>query len=187
MHVVASAQDQGGVDTGFIACDLLVHVAGQSLGIEIDEIFFAGAALGDDFAFCVQHQAGAVEDQAVISANLIHHHDRHFVLAGDVGQHVAPKFALANPEGRGGDVQHEVAAGAYQRIHGINRVERLGPEALVVPGVLADGQRHAVATKVEELLALGGGKIAHLVEDVVGGQQHLGLEKNEAAVHQQGG
>ena len=56
----------------------------------------------------------------------------------------------------------------------------------VVPGILTDGQRHLLAAKAEQLLALGGSEVAHLVEDVVGGQQHLRLDELDAPVAQQG-
>ena len=38
-----------------------------------------------------------------------------------------------------------------------------------------------VAVEVEERLALGGHEVAGLVEDVVGGQQHLGLREDDVA------
>ena len=61
------------------------------------------------------------------------------------------------------------------------------PEALVVPGVLTDGQSHLIAAKAEQLLALGGSEVAHLIEDVIGGQQHLRLDEIDAPLAQQGG
>ena len=113
-HIVASAKDQGGVGAGFFSWNLLVNFAGELVGVEVDQIFFEGLALGDDFAGIIQHEAGAVKDQAVIAADLVDHDDRHLVVTGDGGQHLAAEFALAHPKGRGGNVEHEVAAGLNQ-------------------------------------------------------------------------
>src|SRR5882724_5352257 len=56
---------------------------------------------------------------------------------------------------------------------------------LVVPGVFADRQGNLLAAEIEQLLALGGGEIAHLVEDIVGRKQHLRLDEFDAAGPQQ--
>src|SRR5437667_3959550 len=122
VHVVARPQYQRAIHTDIIACYLLVQVASESFGIEIDEILFEGSPLGDDLTFRVQHQAGAIKEQAVVSPDLIYHRDRHLVLAGDAGQHVAAKFTFSNPEGRSGDIQHKVAACADQAFDRIERV-----------------------------------------------------------------
>ena len=83
--------------------------------------------------------------------------------------------------------KNEISASPYQRLHWIEAVKSLVPEMFVVPGVFADGQRHAVAAEIEQLLVAGGGEIAHFVEDVVGGQQHLRLQKGLLAVLQKHG
>ena len=108
-------------------------------------------------------------------------------MTGDGGQHLAAKFALAHPEWRGGNVEHEVAAGLNQRLDRIDRVEALVPEVLVVPGVLADGERHLLAAERKQRLASGRGEVAHLVEHVVGGQKHFRLQEGDGAVLEQGG
>ncbi len=184
-HVVARAQDQRSIHAGFLTFDLLVQVASQGLGIEVDQVFFEGTALRDDVAFRVENDAGAVKDQAVVASDLIDQRDRNFMMARDGGQHVAAQFALADPKGRRGNVEHEVPTGSDQRLDGIGRVQALGPEQLVVPCVFADGERHAVAAEGEQVLALGGREVAHLVEDVVCGQEHLRLQECDFAVQQQ--
>src|SRR5207245_8332581 len=113
--------------------------------------------------------------QAVVAADLIHERDGNFVLAGDARQHVAAEFAFADPERRGGDIEDKISTLANKRFHRINGVEALGPELLVVPGILADGERHSVAAEGEELLTLRGGEVAHFVENVIGGQEYFRL------------
>jgi hypothetical protein len=43
----------------------------------------------------------------------------------------------------------DTCAGADEFFYGIDGVETFTPEELVVPGVLADGQRHLLAAKAE--------------------------------------
>ena len=126
-----------------------MHFARQTLRIEIDQVFFERAPLRDHIAFPIEHQAGAIEHQTVIPANLVDENDGHFMLSGDAGQHVPAQLALADPEGRSRNVQHEIPASLDQRLHGIYGIEALHPELLVVPGILADGERHAIAAEWE--------------------------------------
>ena len=97
------------------------------------------------------------------------------------------QLALADPEGRGRNVKHKVPARAHESFDGIERVQPFVPELLVVPGIFADGKRHAVAAEVKKLLALGRRKVSHFVEDVIGGQQHLRLQEGNFAIHEQRG
>ena len=55
----------------------------------------------------------------------------------------------------------------------------------VVPGVFANGERHLLRLRIENLLMIGGREVARLVEDIVGGQQPLRLEESDLAVAQQ--
>ena len=124
-----------------------MHFTGQPGSIEIDEIFFKGPALRDDFSFPIEHQARAIKHETVVAAYLIDEHHRNFMLARDAGQHVSAHFSFSDPERRGGDVQHKIAARLNQRFHGIDGVQTFVPKSLVVPGVFANGQRHAMAAE----------------------------------------
>src|SRR6202035_5538760 len=81
----------------------------------------------------------------------------------------------------------ELPAGPDQALDRIDRIQSLGPEQLVVPGVLADGKRDLIATEREHTLAFGRCEVAHLVEDVIGGQQHLRLQEGDLAILQERG
>ncbi len=48
-------------------------------------------------------------------------------------------------------------------------------------------KRNLFVRELEELLTFGGSEIAPFVEDVVGGQEHLGLDEVDASIAQQGG
>ena len=107
------------------------------------------------------------------------------MLTGDGGQHVTAQLALADPERRRGNVKHEVSTGSHQGIDRIDRVQPLVPELLVVPRVFADGKCHAIAAERKQFLTLGGSEVAHLIKNVVGGQQHLRLQEGDLPILQQ--
>src|ERR1700722_5647473 len=161
-----------------------MKIAREGLRIEVDEIFFEGTSLRDDVAFRVENDARSIEQQAVIAPDLIDHGDWNFVLTSDRRQHVAAQFTLTNPEWRCGDVEHEVAARANERLDRIDRVKALGPEQLVVPGIFADGKRNLIAAEWKQALTFRGSEVTHLVENVVSGQQHLGLQEGDSAILQ---
>jgi hypothetical protein len=98
-------------------------------------------------AFTIQHHARAVEHETVVSPDLIDEHDWNLVLAGNAGEHLTSELAFADPERRGGNIQHEVAASPNQRIYWIDGVQRPGPKALVIPCVFANCKRHAIAAE----------------------------------------
>ena len=116
---------------------------------------------------------------------MIDQHHRHFILFGDRGQHVAAQLALANPERRGGNIKDKVAAGFHQLLDGIDLVQLPVPELLVVPGVLADRERHLLAAELKERLLPGRLKIPQFIKDVVSRQQHLGLHEFHFPIPQQ--
>ena len=74
-----------------------------------------------------------------------------------------------------------------QVFDGIDAVEAAVPEILVVPGILADGKRTRGAGQTQQRLAVSRGEVAHLVENVIGGQEALGLDGGNLAVAQHGG
>ena len=157
------------------------------LGVEIDQVLLERLRLRDYLSIGRNHQARSVENQAVVAPDLVHHRDRNFLILRDGREHVAAQFALTQPKWRGGNVEHEVAAGSNQFFDRVDAIQTLVPETLVVPGILTDSQSHLVAAKAEQLLALGGSEVAHLIEDVIGGQQHLRLNEIDAPLAQQGG
>ena len=94
---------------------------------------------------------------------------------GDGGEHLPAHLNFAVPEGRRGDVEQEGRALAHQVFDGVGRIQTVGPEILVVPGVFADGDGQPFAFKIDYALARCRGEVALLVEDVVKGQEHLVL------------
>ena len=60
-----------------------VHLAGELIGVEVDEVFFEGFSLRDYFSGGIQDKARTVEEQTVIAADLIDHDDGNFVIARD--------------------------------------------------------------------------------------------------------
>ena len=74
-----------------------------------------------------------------------------------------------------------------QSLDGIERIQTFVPKVLIVPGIFTDGEGHLLATKRKQQLAFSRRKVAHLIEDIVGGQQHLGLQERHSAVFEQRG
>ena len=132
-------------------------MGGNRICVEEDYVFGEGGGLRDDFAFGVEDEGGAVEDEGVVAADLVDHDDEGIVAAGEGGEHVLAHLALAAPVGRGGDVEDDagrrvdVGLGdlfvpfAHELVDGVDGVEAAGPEALVVPRVLADGDGEGLA------------------------------------------
>ena len=103
------------------------------------------------------------------------------------GQHLRALLPLALPERRRRDVQNERGALPHLLLYRIDLVQPLLPVALVVPGVLADGQRHQLVADLHHFLVVGRCEVPLLIEDVVERQQHLALGKGDLALlHQHG-
>ncbi len=180
--VVVQAEHEG-------APDVLDHVrlgrghrrAGL-LGVHDHQVLAERGGLGGDVAGGVHEQAAALEDELVVAAHDVLVGDGHAVAGRHGAQHAAAQRLAAGGVGAGGDVDDEAGAGPDELGDRVALVEALGPEALVVPGVLADGQADGHAVQVEGGVLLGGLEVAHLVEDVVVRQQHLVAALDDAAV-----
>ena len=153
--------------------------------VEIDQVLGKGARLGDDRTIGSQGKAGSVEDQAVVASHLVHHDDRSLVPGGDRGQHAVAQFPLTPVIRGGGDVEDERSPGAHQLFDRVDGIEAAGPEALIVPGIFADGEGQALVSQAVQVLDLCGSKIALLVEDVVEGQKPFGLDELHHPIAQQ--
>ena len=97
---------------------------------------------------------------------------------------LVPLLALAHVAGAGVDADDQIGRGVAQALEGVGGV--VG--AMVVPAVLAHQQAHLRAANAQHLGHVWPGlEVAALVEDVVGGQQLLGvLQAHGAALqHQQ--
>jgi hypothetical protein len=75
----------------------------------------------------------------------------------------------------------------FQFRHRIGVVERPAPERLVVPDVLADGDRHAAAPEPQHERPVAGLEVAALVEHVVGREQPLAVEGDALAAPRRDG
>ena len=83
-----------------------MQIALQGFGIKQHKIFFERLRLRQDSSIGSDHDAGAVEDQAVVASHLIAHDDRYSEISGNSLQHLFAGFTLVNRERRSGDVQH---------------------------------------------------------------------------------
>ena len=140
-HVIAGTEHQSCIGAGFDALVTIMNIPGKRLRIEADHVFFERLGLRDDLPVGTEREARSVEHQAIVATNLVHHGNRNAIMPGDSRQHVLAKFALAQVERRSRDVQQNLPARPDEVLHRIDAVEATVPEVLVVPGVLADGQR----------------------------------------------
>ena len=146
--------------------------------VDRPEILFEPARRADQSAARVEGGRRAVEDEVVVAADEVAVHERHARAAGDALHHAPPQAVLPEGPGRGGDVDVEVEPERAQLRHRIGVVERPLPEGLVVPDVLADGDRDAAAGDAQHERAPSRLDVAALVEDVVRRQQTLAIERH---------
>src|SRR5207248_10833237 len=99
-NVILRSKYQSGIRSGFGVGRLRMKVPMQGLGIKQHEILFKRFCLRQDDAIGTDHDARAIEDQAVIPADLITHHYRHAEVGSDGLQHLFADFSLVNGEWR---------------------------------------------------------------------------------------
>src|SRR3954469_21140158 len=126
----------------------------------------------DDVALTVDRHAVAVEHELVLAADHVAEQDDRRVVAGALDQHALALERLAGVVRRGRQVHDPLPAR-----------ERLGRGGRArLPDVLADRQadRHAVQLDQRGLRARL--EVARLVEDAVVGQEHLAVDRLDAAL-----
>ena len=96
-------------------------------------------------------------------------------------QHAEAQGALVDGVWRGGNIDENAGAAGDQFGDRVAGVHGRGPEGFIVPDVLANGDTELFPFQAVDILLVGGLEVAGLVEDVVGGQQHLALFEDDAA------
>ena len=94
--------------------------------------------------------------------------------------------AFVDGVGRGGDIQKDSSSLRDDFGDGIAIVAAIGPESFVVPDVFTDGDAQLLVAESVDGLLVRGLEVARLIEDIVGGQQHFALLKNDAALGDEG-
>ncbi len=162
-----------------------MQISGKFFRVKVNQVFLERFPARDHLAIRPNYQARSIEQQTVVPANLVHHRHGNPLIFCNRRQHVMSQLPLPKPEWRSRNIEHEIAARSYQFFDRIDAIKPPVPETLVVPGVFANGQSHLLVTQAEQMLARGGSKIAHLIEDVIGWQQHLRLDELDAPIAQQ--
>jgi hypothetical protein len=129
-----------------------------------------------------EERRGAVEQQGVVPAHLVHVGHRSAVAAGRGGEHPLPQRWLPHGVGRGREVHHQRGPAGDELANWVALVARALPEALVVPDVLADGEPEPEPEALGRGSGAprGGQEVARLVEDVVGRQEGLPAHRGHA-------
>ncbi len=137
---------------------------------------------GGDGAIRRDRDARTIKYETVVAANLIDVDDGNVMLAGESAKHVEPEAALVNRVRGSRDIQKNAGSLPHKLGDGIAFIQALCPEIFVVPGILANGDAELLFVEANDRLRMRGLEITRLVEDVVGGQQHLALLENNAAI-----
>ena len=140
-----------------------------------------------DAAVGGERDARAVEDERIVAAHLVDINHGALMGTRQGVQHFETHGAFFDGVRRRGDINDDAGSLRHEIDDRIRLVELLGPEIFVVPDVFADGDAQLLAAERKNLLARRGLEIARLVEDVVGGQQHLVLLEGHAAFGEQSG
>ena len=144
-------------------------------------------AARDHLAGGVERQAGPVEHQIVLSADLVDEQQRAAPSPRGGRQHARAQMALFDGEGRGREVEDDLRAGAHQGLDRIGAVEPRRPEIGVVPDVLADGDPQGSPAERDGRDLGGRIEVAPLVEHVVRRQERLADDvRHPTAVDQRG-
>ena len=158
----------------------------SGLGVVEDQVGLKGLGLRANTAVGGDDETRSIENELVVAADLVHHRNRNLKPAGDGLKHLETHLALAHVIRRGGNVDEQVHSLGGKFLHRVALVKFAVPKLLVVPDVLADGDRHARAVDLVDRLAFRRLKVAPLVEDIVGRQKHLALPEGNPALGQIG-
>ncbi len=107
-------------------------------------------------------------------------------LARGLGGQAEAEVELARVEGRGRGHDEEVGARVEEVLHRVDGIAEAGDRRLLPPDVLADRDADAAAAELEYPPLAGGLEVARLVEDVVGGEEGLGLGEDEGPARDHG-
>ena len=151
------------------------------------QVFLEAFGTGEEPPLRVESRAAAVENQVVIAAHLVHHHQRQAVFLGGVGEHLLAQHLFPHGERRCGEIDDGLGAGLRENLDGIVVVAAALPEIAVVPDVFADADPQLAAIQLQDLRLRGRLEVAVFVEDIVSGQQRLVENRPGLAVSQQHG
>jgi hypothetical protein len=161
-----------------------MHIAGHRSGVHENEILLERACLGNHLSLRIQRQTRTIEYKTVIAADLIDKNNGNAMLTRNGRQHRLPKRGLAHMKRRSRDIDNQPPSGAHKVLNRVRTIKSTTPECFVVPRVLTDSQCDWLSTKSEKALGRGRREVAHLIKDVVRGQQALGLNEADVTIAQ---
>ena len=184
VDVVAEAQDEGGVDCRrccrcagrFSIAESLVLRWGGRIEVDDQEVFGEVFGLGDELAGGAEDGGVAVEDEVVVSSNLVDVDDGYVPALCLEAEEFVAVFVFSQDEGGGGDVEEDFGAGVGEGFDGVEVVEGMLEEFFIVPEVFANGNACGVGIE-EGDFGIGAGaarlEVAGFIENVVGGGRRL--------------
>src|SRR4051794_39325873 len=164
-----------------------MQVAFPGKRVEANKVLFKRFRLGGDLSRCCHREARTIKYKLVVSA----HHVRVNLGQSEARSRCAEdRFALSplsDVPGRRVDSDDEVCALLCEFFYRVAAVTTPLPILLIVPGVFANTQSNSSAVQCANALLVARKKIACLVEDVIGRQQHLVLPEEKLAALNHGG
>lgn len=158
---------------------------GWRVQIDDEEIFLEVPGLSDDIARGIEGDAVAVEDEFVISADLVDIDEGRGESFDLVGEELESEGVFSFDEGGSAGVDGDFGAGAIEVGDGVLVIEASWDQAFVVPEILADGESDRDTGDANEVV-VGGGvagfEVASLVEHVVGWKQGFEILSENAAI-----
>ena len=168
VQVVSHAENESALQELDVVLDRLRLGSSGREGIDDREVLAEARQSLDNGSGRVDHEAGAVEDQLVVSADEVDEDEGHAVATGRVDDHGLAKRDLVLLPRRRRDREDQLGPLPHQLLDRVDRVRpALAPE-LPAPDVLADGQADATAAEGEDAPLISRAEVARLVEDVVG-------------------
>jgi hypothetical protein len=147
-----------------------------------DEDVLAEAAERDQAAVPVDEERPAVEHQRVVGACHVAVRDRDRSRRGEVGAEADAQGKLVHLVGGCRRHDDEAGAGVQQFPRRIDGIAHAGDRDRLPPQVLADREAYALAAVIPHAALRGRLEVPGFVEDVVGGQEALGLGEDDGPV-----
>ena len=181
-YVIAQPELQGGRDAGHLVSDGFASLRPGG-GVDQKEVLLERLRASDHRPVGGDGATASVEDQLIVSADLVDVDDRRPAPPRLPGEEVLPQGDLAGRERTGGHVDHDLSALLGQQRDGVLSVE-FPPQRRSIPQVLADGQPDLRSAQLDAFAGRAGLEVTRLVEDVVGRQEALDVGLTDGAAGQ---
>ena len=179
VQIIPHSHHQGAKHFLFIAFRRGTQIALPLFQVDPHQILFKTFGLRDDLSVGGQGKTVAVEQQVVVTANLVDQHERKMKLFNDVTSQLKAGLPAADAIGRSGNVNNNFGARLHQLFDRIGLIDILIVKAGEVPDILADGDAEFFSEPFKNHRTTPRLKVAGFIVNVIGRQEHfIGLGQN---------